>query len=214
MRMIAILMIVMAAGCGGSGDDCQRFADKAGPMLAKATGTPFGDSERKQLVEACRKSGDKRKADPGFKCVLDAKGDAAVSACLADAFGGYLSRLKATEAKIQLNRIGKRAKIYWGESSAFPKGKAGPFPAEPCCKGPDAKCAVADWSKDPVWTALDFEIDEPTRFQYTYESDGQTVKATAIGDLDCDGDRITYTLDLTAANGNPEMKITEPTTKD
>lgn len=216
MRTIAMLMMV-AAGCGGAGDDCQRFVDKAGPMFAKLgkdTGKTFGDAEKRQLVEMCRKQGDRAKSDPSFKCVLAAKDDAAVSACFGEAFTGYMAKSKRVEAQLQLNKIGKAAKLYWIENSAFPAGKTGPFPAAPCCEGPDHKCAAGDWSQDPVWQALDFEIYEPHQFQYTYESDGQTAKATAIGDLDCDGETITYTLELTAPDGNPEMKITEPTTKD
>lgn len=211
MRTIAMLMMV-AAGCGGAGDDCQRFVDKAAPMLAK--GKPFGAAEKKQLVEKCRTQGAKAKADPMFKCVLDAKDDAAVSACFGDAFTGYMEKSKRIEAQLQLNKIAKASKLYWGENAAFPTGKVGPSPAEPCCHGPDHKCAVGDWSQDPVWQALDFEIDEPHQFQYTYESDGASAKATAIGDLDCDGQTITYTLELQVTNGNVEAKISKPTTED
>ena len=67
----------------------------------------------------------------------------------------------------------------------------------------------ADWS-DPVWQALDFQIDHPTLFQYSYASDGTSFNATAVGDLDCDGTFITYTLSGTAENGNVQVKLTEP----
>jgi hypothetical protein len=114
---------------------------------------------------------------------------------------------KMTEAQLQLNKIGKSAKVAFVSDAAFPKGKAAMLPAKPCC--PD-KCPPAAWASDPVWKALDFQIDEPNLFQYTYESDGQTFTATAVGDLDCDGVAITYTLAGKVTNGNPEVNLTEP----
>jgi hypothetical protein len=87
-------------------------------------------------------------------------------------------------------------------------------PAEPCCKGPDHKCAPVpadQWAASDVWSKLDFEIGEATRFQYSYESDGKTVTATAVGDLDCDGTSVTYKLEMTAGtDGNPTMNIIDP----
>jgi hypothetical protein len=61
-----------------------------------------------------------------------------------------------------------------------------------------------------VWVALDFQIDHPNLFQYNYRSDGTTFHAEAIGDLDCDGTFVTYTLDGSAPNGNPQILLTEP----
>jgi hypothetical protein len=65
---------------------------------------------------------------------------------------------------------------------------------------------------DPVWKALDFEIDQPTLFQYSYEAspDGQSFVARAIGDLDCDTTFITYELRGSAVNGSPRYELSEP----
>ena len=65
---------------------------------------------------------------------------------------------------------------------------------------------------DPVWRALDFQIDEPTLFQYSYRgsADGQSFEAKAVGDLDCDGVFITYELAGTISGGNPTFTLTEP----
>ena len=62
----------------------------------------------------------------------------------------------------------------------------------------------------PIWQALDFEVSEPSLFQYRYHSDGQTAVVEAVGDLDCDTQMITYRLDVTAPNGNPRTVLTEP----
>jgi hypothetical protein len=63
---------------------------------------------------------------------------------------------------------------------------------------------------DPAWSKLDFQIDEPSLFVYTYTGAAQSFTATAAGDLDCDTIEITYTLTGTAVNGNPAVVLTEP----
>jgi hypothetical protein len=97
------------------------------------------------------------------------------------------------------------------ETSAFPVGDVPLTPAAPCCASPGARCADADaWSRNPVWSALDFQVDEPHQFQYGYRSDGKTFSAIAVGDLDCDGTMITYELRGAAPGGNPTLTLTEP----
>jgi hypothetical protein len=61
-----------------------------------------------------------------------------------------------------------------------------------------------------VWTELDFEIGEETHYRYTYESDGFTFTATAIGDLDCDGKVAIWTLAGSVVDGNPTVTLTAP----
>ena len=67
------------------------------------------------------------------------------------------------------------------------------------------KCPVdaAAW-KDPVWTALEFSIDEPSAYHFSYESDGKTFTALAVGDRDCDQQNATFTLKGTP-DGNTEL---------
>lgn len=127
------------------------------------------------------------------------------------AFTGYMKKAKLSEASLQLNKLGKNAKVYYIENAAFPKGEAPLSPAASCCTAPGTKCApaVATWAT-PVWQALDFQIDEPHLFRYSYRSDGQTLTATAVGDLDCDGVEITYTLTGTIVDQAPVMQITPP----
>jgi len=127
------------------------------------------------------------------------------------AFVDYTHKSRKSEAAVQLNKLMKNLKVAYITNAQFPKGRSGPTPAQSCCGQPSNKCAVTqDWMNDPVWSALDFQIDEPNLFQYSYESDGKTVHVTAVGDLDCDGVAATYTLDMASENGNPTSKITEP----
>lgn len=120
------------------------------------------------------------------------------------------------EAMLQLNKLGKNAKVAAATTGEFPKGKAGPTPATPCCAGPNGMCAVThDWASSPVWSDLDFEIDQPNRFQYSYESDGKTFTATAVGNLDCHGKSLTYKAEgVLDENGNASVKLIEPSSSD
>ncbi|CAN5907008.1 hypothetical protein BH11MYX3_BH11MYX3_41870 [soil metagenome] len=64
--------------------------------------------------------------------------------------------------------------------------------------------------RDPTWAALHFQIDDPNRFRYSYESDGKTANASAIGDLDCDGVMITYKLLVTTEGTQIKSTLIEP----
>jgi type II secretory pathway pseudopilin PulG len=130
------------------------------------------------------------------------------------AFMDYSHRSRKTEAALQLDRIGKNAKRVYVETSAFPKGSAPLTPPAPCCGQPNNRCPASPalYAADPVWQALDFQIDEPTLYQYSYSAspDGTSFIAKAVGDLDCDGTFITYELRGTTANGYPSVTLIEP----
>ena len=112
-----------------------------------------------------------------------------------------------SEAQLALHNLEKRAKMAFVEKAEYPKGKVGPSPSVACCEkgcGP----SPAAWS-DSVWKELEFTIDEPTHFQYSYESDGKTFTATAVGGSDCAAP-MTLTLTGTTEAGNPTTTITGP----
>jgi hypothetical protein len=113
----------------------------------------------------------------------------------------YADKSKATEAKLQLAKLQMSAKNAVAMNGGLVVGTAGPTPATPCCQQPQQKCAPdpADWTG--VWHALDFQIGDPFRFQYSYQSDGQTFTALAVGDLDCSGSTTTYKLEGRVENG-------------
>ncbi|HVK84092.1 MAG TPA: hypothetical protein VM513_08290 [Kofleriaceae bacterium] len=135
-----------------------------------------------------------------------------LSAVAIPAFMSYMKKSKVSETALQLNKLGKNLKVVYAESSTFPVGDAPLTPAESCCNGPNHKCAgdPSAWIQIPMWRELDFLIDEPHLFQYRYHSDGKTAVVEAIGDLDCDGNTITYRLEATSDNGMPRVQITEP----
>ena len=127
------------------------------------------------------------------------------------AFMDYMKKSKKSEASLQLNRIAKNLKVYYSVNGELPKGVTRLTPAAACCAQPSGKCGVdaTSW-QDPIWQTIDFRIDEPSRFQYRYQSDGKTAVVEAIGDLDCDTNMITYRLDVGVANGNATAMFTEP----
>ncbi len=129
-------------------------------------------------------------------------------------FGGAAAKAKTSEAALQLNRLAKGAKSWHNASSGFPQGTAAAMPGVDggACASPGKKFAVdSAWATDTAWVSLGFQIDDPNLFTYHYTSaDPKVATAKAVGDLDCDGTLITYTLDLATANGNPTSILTEP----
>src|SRR5689334_19555767 len=81
------------------------------------------------------------------------------------AFMDYMKKSKKTEASLQLNKIAKNDKVYYVTNANFvtTTGSAKPQSAT------NGKYSVdSTWASDSAWAALDFQIDEPNLFQYTY----------------------------------------------
>jgi prepilin-type N-terminal cleavage/methylation domain-containing protein len=129
-------------------------------------------------------------------------------------FMGHMKRAKAGEAQLQLGAIAKGAKAAYQTNTQFPQGNAAVLPGVDgsACGQPTKKFAVTTaWMSDPLWSELDFHIDEPVFFSYHYNSSGpKTAAALAVGDLDCDGTHATYRLDLNATDGTPSAVLTAP----
>jgi len=110
------------------------------------------------------------------------------------------------DAHMELERLGRKAKAYYITNGEFPRGSAPTNPSHSCCGERNNKCIGADWSSS-AWSTLDFEVYGPTSYRFNYTSDGTMLIAEAIGDLDCDGDEITYRLMVDAVNGSPTSRI-------
>jgi hypothetical protein len=122
-----------------------------------------------------------------------------------------MKKTKRPEATTQLARLEKTLKAAHAANGAFPKGKVGPTPAKSCCVGPNHKCDEPAAWQNPVWTKVGFDMADAHLFRYSYESDGKTFTAKAIGDLDCDGNEIAWVLHGAAdANGNVTTTVIEP----
>jgi len=128
-------------------------------------------------------------------------------------FIGYQQKAKKSEAALELHNLERRAKAHFHERAEFPKGSVPLTPARSACSEMSASGKIQpsheDWAH-PVWQALDFQMDRPHLFQYSYESDGRTFTAKAVGDLDCDGTTVTYELQGSSVEGNPSAILIEP----
>jgi prepilin-type N-terminal cleavage/methylation domain-containing protein len=129
-------------------------------------------------------------------------------------FAGQMKKAKTSEAMLQLNAVGKGAKSYYQANTKFPQGSAAVLPGADgtACSAPGKKFAVTQaWSTDPIWLDLDFHVDDPGYFSYHFDSTTSNVAtALAVGDLDCDGTFITYTLELTTPSGTPAANLIVP----
>ena len=129
------------------------------------------------------------------------------------AFMDYMKKSKKTEASLQLNKIMKNDKVAYDTTASFVAfGAATELPTGgTACSGVNGHYATTTaWISDSSWAALDFQIDEPNLFKYDYTGAASAATAMAIGDLDCDGTFITYSLTLSAVNGNARGSISEP----
>lgn len=98
------------------------------------------------------------------------------------------------EADRHVQQIAQAAeRIAAGENGVFP-ASAPPTPGRPACEG-DKPVALpvdeADWAQ-PTWAKLGFKPRRPSRFQYSFESNGRAFTARAVGDLNCDGKAVTF----------------------
>ena len=174
-----------------------------------------GDAAIKSIVDAAPSSpfaADMRAGYGGMLVEVMAVG--AMAAIAIPAFESYMHRAKHNEAEIELNVIAKQLKRGFGETGAYPTGRSQLLPAGPCCGKPDNKCAADPdaFAKDPIWKQLELAPDEPTQYQFRYQSaDGKTATVEAIGDVDCDGTPATYTLRMSVTGaGNPQAEIQAP----
>jgi type IV pilus assembly protein PilA len=146
------------------------------------------------------------------------------------AFLDYMKRAKASEASLNLNKIGKNSKRAFGEVGSFVQGNGAPLPAGGggglyCCGGVGGvtggatsttvnnKCtAQPDAFKDGAgWQQLEFSVDEASQYIYSYQGDSASPSAYALGDVDCDGSAATWTLAITKTSaGNPQTNLIPP----
>jgi hypothetical protein len=120
------------------------------------------------------------------------------------------------EALFELDRLAQSAKAYYLAQGHFPDEVGEEEPSTTACGtvGGENVPQPNAWTSSG-WTALGFAIDIPNRFNYTYGPFGSdAATATALGDLDCDGISITYTLNLAVGSNGPTATLIPPTNPD
>jgi type IV pilus assembly protein PilA len=134
------------------------------------------------------------------------------------AFMEYMKKSKSSEASLNLNKIGKNQKTKFQAESTFTVGNSGLLPAPPsgtggCCGGTGGsskgevtnKCQPnsAAFQGDTVWSDIEFSMDEPSQYNYSYTGASDLATAYAIGDLDCDTKMSTWVMKLApVSNGS------------
>jgi hypothetical protein len=210
LRYAALAVALVAlAGCKHTPDDCEVAYDRMAPLMEKVVGRSLRPNDRASSLADCRANVAAGKPDPVMACVLPATTDDATRACMDAAVQGGLPARKV-EARVLLGRVQRGGKAAYIAQGSYPAGSAATLPAQPCCQGPDHRCPAdaAAFAADPVWKALELAPTERLQFQYSYTSDGRTVVATAVGDPDCDGKPVTYTLNMAFDGKNPTARIT------
>jgi len=120
------------------------------------------------------------------------------------AFMEYMKKSKSSEASLNLNKIGKNLKTEFQTSSSFvtTNGAMLPDATGTCCnKGggtiPKDKCPVAaapGFQDGAGWQDLEFQVGEPSQYNYSYVGGALAATAYAVGDLDCNSVQSTWTL--------------------
>jgi len=123
------------------------------------------------------------------------------------AFMEYMKKSKSSEASLNLNKIGKNLKTEFQTSSSFVTQAGAKLPTGAsgggCCgmgtaqTGKDKCPVVTTWATDAGWSEIEFQIGEPSQYQYQYVGGALAATAYAIGDLDCNTVISTWTLAMT-----------------
>jgi prepilin-type N-terminal cleavage/methylation domain-containing protein len=127
------------------------------------------------------------------------------------AFMKYIRRSKTVEATMNLRKLYDSSVSYFESELAsatgqilpkqFPQTQAATPATDFCCSQPGQKCAAnpAQWMT-PTWQALNFGIDDPHYYWYSYDStgtfngsaDSASFDAKAQGNLNCDANHSLY----------------------
>jgi type IV pilus assembly protein PilA len=134
------------------------------------------------------------------------------------AFLDYMNKGKKTEASLQLDNMEKKIAAFHVEKARLPVSATTLFPsATTACASSTGLIPVekqSAWEASGAgWKEMQFHIDQETRFQYNWTQTGPTTNGVglAVGDLDCDGTIMTYSLNVTISEGNVAASTPDPT---
>lgn len=130
------------------------------------------------------------------------------------AFMEYMKKSKSSEASLNLNKVGKNEKTKFQAESTFTTDNGALLPdtdgtaGKGCCGGKGGasgtevtnKCTPdsSAFKADAAWGDMEFSMDEPSQYRYSYLGGSDTATAYAIGDLDCNGVQSTWRLEMGA----------------
>ena len=107
-------------------------------------------------------------------------------------------KVRTRESDELLTYLADRVAAHVAATGRVPAEPAAQTPGTSCCDQGGA-CAVDPslW-KTPAWQALQFSVDDESRFTYAYLPDpsGRSAIVRAVGDVDCDGVVATYEIEV------------------
>jgi hypothetical protein len=239
--MIRIIVALILVGCGGPRSEtvepvpvepgsaqpedpvakpkskleghCQAALEKSMPLLVeltKAHPRPVVASDLEILENDCiNYKWEAQLKDPDITCLYEAKDDVALRACWATSLARPRDKTEAIRA---LEKAATGATVVLRRDGALPRGDIFSTPTIPCCARIGHRCRGG--YDHLIWKELDFRYDYTSAFQLAYQSDGAKLVIKAVGDLDCDGTTITYTLEGSVQGDEVRYKIVEPTNPD
>lgn len=179
-------------------DPCTAAVDKLFAFLSRK-GYEGDASQRARATEECRE----RPSDPVVACVLAAKDDAAIEACMTPAPKG--------EPQDQLEQMTRELRTYFFVHETFTDQNIGLTPAKPCCQFPGKKCPPETAPNEILTRVLKLDLSKEREFQYRFESTSKKAVIEAVGDRDCDGKTVTYRRELEwRADGNMHITVLDP----
>lgn len=158
------------------------------------------------------------KNQQGFTLVELMAGVAVVgilAAVVAPSFKADAAKSKASEAKLELQRLAANATVYFQEHRKFPAGTAAVLPGadgDACKEAGKTFSVSSEWASDSVWSALDFQVEQSGRFSYHFETtSNKSARAWAVADPSCSGERRVYMVILEGrASGRVEWVMLDP----
>jgi hypothetical protein len=211
VRVMPVLAVAMALASCGDAPTCEVTIRAVVKNVDDFGATP-GEREIANMVALCSRekwSPDRR------RCLGKAKTAAHLTGCVSapadkDGEGG----VRRSEAELNLSVIRRLANFYFVVHGHYPVTTTGLTPAEPCCRSGGVTKCPGEPESWRAWDVLGFQITESHYFRYSYESDGTTYEAQAVGDLDCDTVTAAFELRGTSAGGLPEARLIRPTRVD
>ncbi|MFT3695638.1 MAG: hypothetical protein QM831_21050 [Kofleriaceae bacterium] len=105
----------------------------------------------------------------------------------------------------QFEALAVQMRKMWAEKKAFPIGVSAKLPKQrdlECCGVDPAtgkntlQCPPdPDFKTDPMWSKLEFSIDEPSFYRFEYHGTNASVFTVfATGDVDCDRVSVEFTM--------------------
>ena len=103
------------------------------------------------------------------------------------------------DARVELRRVTRAATDTYYKKGQFPT--IDNTPATSCCSEDGNRCRGG--FETPAWREIGFESFSSGRYRLGYKSTPKKFTAIAIGDSDCDGSEVTFTMDVDIVGGDP-----------